>query len=146
MQFNSNPSNTTVTARHRKVVPPLKITHVEVQQSVHLVLDDRDGLEQLLCVHRPHHPVNAARTGGRGWEGGQRAGQGRTGTGHTHQRGDAWPGEVREVREREREEIENSSIRCITAIVTMVMALHRNCVYILRILLNGRDRYVDDRI
>lgn len=34
-------------------------THVEVEERVHLVLNDGNGLEQLLCVHGPHHTIHS---------------------------------------------------------------------------------------
>lgn len=35
-------------------------THIEIEERVHLVLNDGDGLEQLLCIHGPHHAVHSA--------------------------------------------------------------------------------------
>lgn len=35
-------------------------THIEIQQHVHLILDDGDGLEELLRVHGSHHSVRPA--------------------------------------------------------------------------------------
>lgn len=37
-----------------------KETHVEIQQHIHLVLDDGDGLEEFLCVHGSHHSIRPA--------------------------------------------------------------------------------------
>lgn len=39
-------------------------THIEIEKGVHLVLNNGDSLEQLLCIHGPHHAVHSARTRG----------------------------------------------------------------------------------
>lgn len=46
-------------------------THIEIEEGVHLVLNNGDRLEQLLCIHGPHHAVHPAWTQGKS-EGGQR--------------------------------------------------------------------------
>lgn len=40
------------------------LTHIEIKERIHLVLNDGDRLEQLLCIHGPHHAIHSARTGG----------------------------------------------------------------------------------
>lgn len=34
-------------------------THIEIKEGVHLVLNNGDRLEQLLCIHGPHHAVHS---------------------------------------------------------------------------------------
>lgn len=46
-------------------------THIEIEEGIHLVLNNGDRLEQLLCIHGPHHAVHTAWTQGES-EGGQR--------------------------------------------------------------------------
>lgn len=40
------------------------LTHIEIKERIHLVLNNGDRLEQLLCIHGPHHAIHSARTGG----------------------------------------------------------------------------------
>ena len=37
-------------------------THVEIEQRVHLVLDDGYGFEEFLCVHGSHHAIRTTET------------------------------------------------------------------------------------
>lgn len=32
-------------------------THIEIKKSIHLILDDGDGLQEFLGVHRPHDTI-----------------------------------------------------------------------------------------
>ena len=37
-------------------------THIEIEEGVHLVLNNGDRLEQLLCIHGPHYAIHSVRT------------------------------------------------------------------------------------
>lgn len=39
-------------------------THIEIEEGVHLVLNNGDRLEQLLCIHGPHYAVHSVQTRG----------------------------------------------------------------------------------
>lgn len=39
-------------------------THIEIEEGIHLVLNNGDRLEQLLRIHGPHHAVHSAWTHG----------------------------------------------------------------------------------
>lgn len=49
--------------RTRTYVAHKDTRYLEIQQSVQLVLDDGQRLDQLLCVHGAHHAVNTDKTG-----------------------------------------------------------------------------------
>lgn len=49
-------------------------THIEIEEGIHLVLNDGDRLEQLLCIHGPHHAVHPAWSRSRRGHRGQRVG------------------------------------------------------------------------
>lgn len=49
--------------RTRTYVAHKDTQYLEIQQSVQLVLDDGQRLDQLLCVHGAHHAVNTDKTG-----------------------------------------------------------------------------------
>lgn len=68
---------TTRAAELQEVSPQ---THIEIEEGIHLVLNNGDGLEQLLCIHGPHYAIHSVwthgesrgRRGERWMEGGQR--------------------------------------------------------------------------
>lgn len=39
-------------------------THIEIEEGIHLVLNNGDRLEQLLCIHGPHHTIHSEWTHG----------------------------------------------------------------------------------